>query len=405
MVNTSVYIFGVLDDGYTQYPDNYSRDIYQNFYTHTSVKSQIIIHRDNGLMYYGYIRKLDNVSQYIGFCILLNGMMFSNISILFPIFENAVTEMVTKGEILTFSENGDVVSTNKNLVQNQQEIKRILSIIGNAISILDNYIKILPPVDYSKSNTEKKQFNIADPNDAIIEASYKYAYTFVTKETGCDTSSLAGYRSVIKKLYKEKAELSFQCDKQKKQHNKLNKQKKQYKNVAVLCFIAVSCSIGLFFLKIALNDTELNLQKAQKENAQKSETIKEQNTFIASLKNNISDLQSLLTAEKEQREDIERELGQLMEIYNEKQPLFVKSTSFNFDTGWLSFDYYGFCEKTVTLNIRAFNGDYSYSNSTTLLVEKGHHSYSIYLNSSLNSSKWYSFELLIGNRIVGGDRH
>lgn len=405
MVNTSVYIFGVLNNGYTQYPDNYSRDVYQNFYVHASAKSQIVIHRDSGLMYYGYIRKLDNVSQYIGFCILLNDMMFSNISLLFPIFENAVAEMVTKGEILTFNENGDIVSKNNELIQSQQEIIRISNMITNAIGSLDRHIERLPPVDYSKSNKEKKQFNIADPNDAIVEASYKYAYTYVAKDKGCDTSSLAGYKGVVKKISKEKSEISSQYYKLKSQYDKLNKQKNQYKKVVVLCFIVVVCGVGLFILKNALNDTELNLQQAREENVQKSKTINDQKTSIASLKNNIVDLKSLLSAEKEHRMNIEQELEQLTKIYNEKQPLFVKSTSFDFGTGWLSFDYYGFCDKEVTLSVKAFNGEYSYSNSATLSVEKGHHSSSIYLSSGLNSSKWYSFELLIGNKIVGGDRH
>ena len=88
MINSSIYIFGNFDGGYTQYPDNYAKNIYQKYFVQSPSKSQIIIHRENDLMYYGYVRKLDNNSQYIGFCVLLNGSMFSNISILFSIFEN-----------------------------------------------------------------------------------------------------------------------------------------------------------------------------------------------------------------------------------------------------------------------------------------------------------------------------
>ena len=59
----------------------------------------------------------------------------------------------------------------------------------------------------------------------------------------------------------------------------------------------------------------------------------------------------------------------------------------------------------MTLVVKAFDGEYSFSNSTSFLVEKGHHSSSIYLSRNLDDSRWYSFELLIGNKIVGGDRH
>ncbi len=45
------------------------KEIYQNFFAQARSKSQIVIHRDKELMYYGYIRQLDKYSQYIGFCV------------------------------------------------------------------------------------------------------------------------------------------------------------------------------------------------------------------------------------------------------------------------------------------------------------------------------------------------
>ena len=96
------------------------------------------------------------------------------------------------------------------------------------------------------------------------------------------------------------------------------------------------------------------------------------------LNGNISNLESSLSLERSKREETETELNTLKNIYMEQQPLFIKSTSFNFNSGYLSFEYYGYYEKTVTLGVRAFDGNYSYSNSTTFNVEKGHHSSSIY---------------------------
>ena len=93
-----------------------------------------------------------------------------------------------------------------------------------------------------------------------------------------------------------------------------------------------------------------------------------------------------------------------MNFLNEMHPFIVKGSSFDFDTGWLSFDYYGLRDTTITVQVKAF-GDYAYSNSSNIEIEKGYHSNSIYLNSGLNSSNWYSFELLVGNKIIGGDRH
>lgn len=405
MVNSSIYIFGSFDNGYTQYPDNYAKGIYQNFFAQAKSKSQIVIHRDKELMYYGYVRKLDKSSQYIGFCVLLNGMMFSNISNLFAIFENAIAELVSRGDIIAFNEYGDIISITSSLANQQQEISDIIAIIRNGIDGMESYTKSLPPVNYSISNTEQKVFAYSDHNDTIVNASCRYAYTYIAKDKGCDTASLSGYKGVIRKLHKEKDELSSEYSNLKNQYDKLNKQKKQYRNVIILCLLVVLCGTGLFFLNDTLNNTQQTLEQSQNENVQKGKTIQKLNADITILNGNISNLESSLSYEQSKREEAETELNTLKNIYTEHQPLFIKSTSFNFNTGYLSFEYYGYYEKTITLGVRAYDGNNSYSNSTTFNVEEGHHFASIYLSSYLSSSRWYSFELLIGNKIIGGDRH
>lgn len=405
MVNCSIYIFGVLSDGYTQYPDNYAKNIFQNFFTQSTSKSQIAIHRDKELMYYGYIRKLDDESRYIGFCVLINGLMFSNISNLFPLFENVTAEIVSRGNILGFNEHGDIVPTVGMLADKLQDVKTITSSIKNVIDGMEVYTKSLPPINYSISNTEKKFFGYNEHNDSIVDASCRYGYIYITKEKGCDTASLSGYKGVIRKLNKEKSELASNLSNLKNQYDKLNKQKKQYRNVVLLCLIVALCGVGLFILKDTLNSTQQTLERSQTENVQKGKTILKQSSQISTLNDEINNLKYSLTIEEGRREEAETELNTLKDVYLDKQPLFVKSTSFNFSSGYLSFEYYGYYEKSITLVVKAFDGNYSYSNSMSFFVEKGHNISSIYLSRNLNSSRWYSFELLIGNKIIGGDRH
>lgn len=370
MVNSSIYIFGSFDNGYTQYPDNYAKEIYQNLFAQARSKSQIVIHRDKELMYYGYIRQLDKHSQYIGFCVLINGMMLTNVSYLFAVFENAIAEMVSRGDIIAFNEQGDIVSTTNSLTNKLQEVNAVTAIIRNGIDGMESYTKPLPPINYSISNTEKKVFAHSVSNDAIIDASYKYAYTYVAKDKGCDTASLSGYKGVIRKLYKEKDELYSEYGKLKTQYDKLIKQKKQYKNVIILCLIVVSCGIGLFFLNDTLNSTQKTLKQSQNENVQKGKTIQKLNSNITALNGYNSNLKASLSLEQYKREKAETELNTLKNIYMEQQPLVIKSTSFNFNSGYLSFEYYGYYEKTVTLGVRAFDDDYSWSNSTTFIYRK-----------------------------------
>jgi hypothetical protein len=135
-----------------------------------------------------------------------------------------------------------------------------------------------------------------------------------------------------------------------------------------------------------------------------NQTIFNKNQKISELNDNIETLNENLREETECREQIENEFSSFKSSLNDIQPFIVKSTSFNFSTGWLSFDYYSFRDDTITIQVKAF-GENSYSNSSSIPIEEGYHSESIYLSRDLNKSEWYSFELLVGNKIVGGDRH
>ena len=130
-------------------------------------------------------------------------MMLTNVSSLFTVFENAIAEMVSRRDIIAFNEQGDIVSTTNSLANKLQEVNAVTAIIRNGMDGMESYTKSLPPVNYSISNTEKKVFAYSDSNDAIIDASYKYAYTYVAKDKGCNTASLSGYKGIIRKLHKE----------------------------------------------------------------------------------------------------------------------------------------------------------------------------------------------------------
>ena len=86
-MNVTVYLFGEFLGGYMQYPDDYTSKIFQNFQANAKMTTQIAIHRDGNLMYYGYIRKLEK-DRYIGFCVVLNGLVLVRIDGLFTLFEN-----------------------------------------------------------------------------------------------------------------------------------------------------------------------------------------------------------------------------------------------------------------------------------------------------------------------------
>lgn len=198
-MNSSVYIWGKLRNGYTQYPDNYAQEIYENFVIKSSSKSQIVIHRNQNMMYYGYVRKLDAYSQNIGFCVLLNGVMFSKIGPLFTMFEKAFAELVSQAEIIRMDDSGNMVAAISQLTDKQQEVERILAYLKGETERLEHSASKLPPVNYSKANDSTTTFSASDKEEEIVAASAIYGYTCITKNEGFDTPLLAGLRSVLQR--------------------------------------------------------------------------------------------------------------------------------------------------------------------------------------------------------------
>lgn len=317
-MNSSIYVFGYLGNRYSQYPNDYTVDIFQDFQQKAIAQSQIIIHRHDSLMYYGYIRKLDTDAQYIGFCILLNGVMFSRSTELFPIFENAVSELALKGEILKLQENGNLTSSTNDLRNHPEEVGRIGFIINSAILSLKNEIKTLPPICYSTENKESITFSIKDNDKEIAEAPSKYSNIFILKEIDYNSQALQSATNIIKKLHKEKNELSASYQELKESYYKLKGQKKQYKNIAYLCILLTALGLGLISLKGSLATTENNLKNANKEIEQKADSIK-------ILVNESKELETSLFSEQSKRIKAENESTKWEELCKVQMPIIINS--------------------------------------------------------------------------------
>ena len=402
-MNISTYIFGSLGNGYSQYPNDYAQTIFQSIYAQSSAPTQIVVHREDKLIYYAYVRKLE-AGQYIGLCVVLNSVMLTDFNEMFSIFENLITSLVVNGNILQFNDKGDIISKASQLYTNQAEVSRVTDNLRNEFAKLENTSKPLPPVSYGIAKNEKRTFSVGDNTNDIVTASVSFNYTFIVKQKDFDTQSLSSYRGIVSRLNKEKADLSQKYQVLQKEHAKVLKQKKQFQLVVFLALAILGCGIGLFFLNDNLNMTKSELADANNTISIRNDTIESKNNQITDLRHDVHNLNMYLNDERERREQVEKDYESFKNSLNNMQPFIVKSTSFNFSSGWLSFDYYGLRDTTVTVQVKAF-GNYAYSNSANIDIEKGYHSNSIYLSSGLNNSDWYSFELLVGNRIIGGDRH
>ncbi|MBQ0114691.1 MAG: hypothetical protein KBT10_02305 [Bacteroidales bacterium] len=209
-MNVEVYTFGLFANGYSQFPSDYTEPILKKFFEHAKAPTQIAIRREGNIMYYGYIRKLDDGCS-IGICAAMNGSMLQSVNSLFKMFENVFTGLVSKGDLVKFNEQGNIVAGVNQLSLNGDEVAQL----ADSLRVLFERQKsvALPSENYGISKDSVKDFVIGESdNDEIVSASVKYGYTYIYKNDKFDTPQLSGYRTVVTDLSKDKKALETKCN-------------------------------------------------------------------------------------------------------------------------------------------------------------------------------------------------
>ena len=235
-MNISTYVFGKFEKGYRQFPDDYTKSIFQTFKDNGKARTQIAMHRNGDLMYYGYIRLLDG-NNYIGLCVVINGYYITDLSKLFDVFQNVIEMMVREGYLIHFNDQREIVASATHLVEDKEAFDEIKQSLSSQFENLDN--KILPAVSYEKSSNSIKSFSIQDPLEDVVRSSFSEGYTLLYKSSGYETYSVLSYKGVVNKLSEQIK--SLEAEKKSLSIN-LNKQKRKQKNtkwVSVLSIIAV----------------------------------------------------------------------------------------------------------------------------------------------------------------------
>ncbi|MBR6286436.1 MAG: hypothetical protein IKR18_05510 [Bacteroidaceae bacterium] len=178
-MNNSTYIFGKLsDNGLFQYPGDYTNSIFGRIEEYDG--DVLYIHRSENLMYYSFLRNIGNGS-YLGISVVFNDVYLTSEGLrkLIPFFENCIKKIAEDKLIFDYNQLGDITPINVILEQNQEKIDALLSGFNDEIRKLDDFSEKLPPLKYSISNDEEKNFSNLDAIEEIVEASYTYSNTFI----------------------------------------------------------------------------------------------------------------------------------------------------------------------------------------------------------------------------------
>ncbi len=256
----NVYVFGNFCDGYSQYPNDLTSEILKKLYPKAKSTTQVAIHRDGNLMYYCYIRKLDN-GRYIGFCIAITGCYITSIKSIFGKFEQVIEIAAKRGSLIHYGERGNLTTSLQKLSNASEEVAFVINQLYSLFEPLVNSATKLPPTDFSVSHNSLINFSESDDKYEIIRSSYTYSYTLIYKEKDYNTVQMNSYQGVLFRVSKERDDLKLKNSNLTSQLAKAKVRQRNLVWVSVLGAIAII--LGIIVWNKVLFPSEVTNYKTQ----------------------------------------------------------------------------------------------------------------------------------------------
>lgn len=262
-MNVCIYLFGRLGHSYMQYPNDYTHEIFAKFENNIQSQKQMMIHRQDYLMYYGYLLKLSENDEYVGISFVFNDVMCTDVARLWKFCEDSITHWVVKGDILKFADNGDIVSNVNQFHNKVSDLKKLSEELFVQIASAGLRFAKLPPANYAISTNAIKTFYMQDSDNSVINtAQNEYCNIYIYSDAVFVTRN--SYSDKLHRLYTENIEL-------KNQNAEILRRKKRTTIVTIL-LIVIAVGVILFLLTIqSKNDDIGNLAKS---NAQLTTHVK-----------------------------------------------------------------------------------------------------------------------------------
>jgi len=289
-----VYFFGTISGRLVSYPEDHTRAFFTNFIKKAKHISQIVLHREDNLLYYGYVRRFSPNYNYLGICLCID-CVYKDMKHMFSVFDSIFADMVQQGDILKISSNSQIEWSMDSFFSEEVAVAEYSKKILDSINLSEQNILVLPPVDFSMSIDKCLDISLGNDSGLIADAIKRYCNLYIVK-TNSEIARVTSFQNLVKgknveiqKLNSRLTEKKQQISELKTKYSKLNEQKRQYKKVVVLCILTVACGIGLFFLKDSLDSTRDNLVDARNDIVQKDGNIKKLNKKITALQTSLSE--------------------------------------------------------------------------------------------------------------------
>ncbi len=269
-------------------------------------------------MYYAYSYKKSS-SEIYGICIVC-GEICINLKWLYDILKKSLEASAYKGVLFCYDENGKIRKNVDTFSLQAIEVDNLFSELEKELNKKKNFWSTLPAEDFSTPLNSKICFSFnEDDNGKITDAIKNYHNVYVTLEN----ESPSSYAKIVERLNSEKIKLQEQNKTLEEKIIALSRQKKQFRNVIILCFIVLGCGIALFFVNSSLNQTQKELDNANHTIAHNEQIISIQTVRIDEMSSQIDGLKESLSTEKNRRIDAENHLVQFKDSISPVLPILI----------------------------------------------------------------------------------
>lgn len=398
-MNFNFYIFGNSGGRYNQYPQDYTEDMIKPL-CEGLAGSRSMIYRHMNLVHYVFVESLGN-GRCFGLCLIFNKVRSRYPKNLIVYMKSVIeTHALKNRKILEYAASGDIIFLKPQLCDDVKAYDYLKSIINAELDSKNKFgIEELNTIYDGVDKTGYVDFK--EPGMSILRLSEEYNRVLIEDSDGIEKNHT---HRVIASLKEELAARDTAIADLNNDISALEKQKKQYRKVMFLLGVLVCCCGGLYFLYDSLNQTERKLRDTAYELAVANDTIESNRLDIARLNARVSSLSSSLASERRQKEDLQERLDDMLR----SAPFVVTGSSFSFASRYYECKYYASesGEKSITVKVISnSSGNVVMSRTMQLSLQEGYGNFSVYVNRSLDSSRWYTFEIWYGNRLLGGSQH
>lgn len=275
-MNFKLYIFGE-SSGYKQYPDD--SNSFKEYFKYQQSNSSLYIQRKADLVYYVYSQKIDKEkNSFLGFCIVFNGVYIKNFKNAFAIFEKIYSDCILSGKLFRLGEDGKIGYATDDFASQTEEYDRLVSVFNDELEKKNRTLLAQLPKTY-KMGQGSKVFSMSDSPELIAEGISVYDSVSISNNNNNEDLDYVG--RMLQQLYSENKKL-------KTEYEILNKQKKQYRWVAILSICVIASLVGLYLLNDNLSGIISN----------QSSTISNLESTIANKNSDITSLCDTLSQER-----------------------------------------------------------------------------------------------------------